>query len=231
MVELDNIVKIYQLGSVQVQALDHVSLHIPKNQFIAIMGASGSGKSTLMNIIGCLDSFNQGEYILDGVKVSQMKENDLAEIRNQKIGFVFQNFNLLSKYNAFKNVELPMIYAAMSSSKRKEIAMQALERVGLKDRWTHRPNEMSGGERQRVAIARALVNNPAILLADEPTGNLDSQTGKEIMNVIVNLHNEGTTIILVTHESDIAAYAQRIIHLFDGKITHDDMKTKATVAV
>lgn len=223
MVDLKEIVKVYELGTVQVQALDHVSLHVPKNQFIAIMGASGSGKSTLMNIIGCLDSFNSGTYFLDGVEVSKMSENDLAEIRNQKIGFVFQNFNLLPKYNAFKNVELPMVYAAISTAKRKEIALQALERVGLKDRWQHRPNELSGGERQRVAIARALVNNPAILMADEPTGNLDSQTGKEIMAMMVKLHNEGTTIILVTHEPDIAAYAQRVIHLFDGKIVKDDM--------
>ena len=223
MVDLKEIVKVYELGTVRVQALDHVSLHVSKNQFIAIMGASGSGKSTLMNIIGCLDTFNSGSYFLDGVEVSKMTENELAEIRNQKIGFVFQNFNLLPKYNASKNVELPMVYAAMSTSKRKEIAMQALERVGLKDRWQHRPNELSGGERQRVAIARALVNNPSILMADEPTGNLDSQTGKEIMATIVKLHNEGTTIILVTHEPDIAAYAQRVIHLFDGKIVKDDM--------
>ena len=226
MVDLKEIEKIYELGVVKVPALDHVSLHVPNNQFIAIMGASGSGKSTLMNIIGCLDSFNSGTYFLDGVEVSKMTENELAEIRNQKIGFVFQNFNLLSKYNAFKNVELPMVYAAYSASKRKEIAMQALERVGLKDRWHHRPNELSGGERQRVAIARALVNSPAILLADEPTGNLDSQTGKEIMDTIVKLHKEGTTIILVTHEPDIAAYAQRTIQLFDGKIVKDDMALK-----
>jgi putative ABC transport system ATP-binding protein len=226
MVQLSNIVKIYRIGTIEVKALDNASLQVEKGQFLAIMGASGSGKSTLMNIIGCLDNFTSGSYYLDGVEVSGMSENELAEIRNQKIGFVFQSFNLLSKYNAFKNVELPMIYASISTAQRKRIAMQALERVGLKDRWTHRPNEMSGGERQRVAIARSLVNNPAILLADEPTGNLDSQTGKEIMGMLTTLHQEGTTIILVTHESDIAAYAQRVIHLFDGRITSDEMITK-----
>jgi putative ABC transport system ATP-binding protein len=224
MVTLTDIVKIYDLGKIQVTALNQVSLKVEENEFVAIMGASGSGKSTLMNIIGCLDTFNKGTYFLDGTEVSKLSENELAEIRNQKIGFVFQTFNLLSKYNALQNVELPMVYGGMSPVKRKELAFQALERVGLKERWQHRPNELSGGERQRVAIARALVNNPAILLADEPTGNLDSQMGKEIMETFTKLHQEGATIILVTHEADIAAYSHRNIRLFDGKIIKDERK-------
>jgi len=224
MVTLTDIVKIYDLGKIQVVALNEVSMKVEENEFISIMGASGSGKSTLMNIIGCLDTFNNGTYFLDGTEVSKLSENELAEIRNQKIGFVFQTFNLLPKYNALQNVELPMVYGGVSPTKRKELAFQALERVGLKDRWQHRPNELSGGERQRVAIARALVNNPAILLADEPTGNLDSQMGKEIMETFTKLHQEGATIILVTHEADIAAYSHRNIRLFDGKITKDEKK-------
>ncbi|MCX7918765.1 MAG: ABC transporter ATP-binding protein [bacterium] len=224
MVTLIDIVKIYDLGKIQVTALNKVSLTVEKNEFVAIMGASGSGKSTLMNIIGCLDTFNSGSYFLDGTEVSKLSENELAEIRNRKIGFVFQTFNLLPKYNALQNVELPMVYGGVSPAKRRERAFQALERVGLKERWQHRPNELSGGERQRVAIARALVNNPAILLADEPTGNLDSQMGKEIMETFARLHKEGMTIILVTHEADIAAYAFRNIRLFDGKIIKDERK-------
>ncbi|MFB3897907.1 MAG: ABC transporter ATP-binding protein [bacterium] len=224
MVQLTNIVKTYDLGKIQVPALKEVSLTVEKNEFVAIMGASGSGKSTLMNIIGCLDGFNSGTYFLDGTEVSKLSENELAEIRNQKIGFVFQTFNLLSKYNALQNIELPMIYGGESRSNRRNIAMESLERVGLKQRWQHRPNELSGGERQRVAIARALVNNPAILLADEPTGNLDSQMGKEIMETFTALHQEGVTIILVTHEADIAEYAHRTIRLFDGKIIKDERK-------
>ena len=224
MVTLTDIVKIYDLGKIQVVALNEVSMKVEENEFISIMGASGSGKSTLMNIIGCLDTFNNGTYFLDGTEVSKLSENELAEIRNQKIGFVFQTFNLLPKYNALQNVELPMVYGGVSPTKRKELAFQALERVGLKDRWQHRPNELSGGERQRVAIARALVNNPAILLADEPTGNLDSQMGKEIMETFAKLHREGMTIILVTHEADIAAYSHRLVRLFDGKIIKDEKK-------
>ena len=227
MVKLSDILKIYQLGNIQVLALNHVSLQIEKNEFVAIMGASGSGKSTLMSIIGCLDSFNSGTYHLDDVEVSKLSENELAEIRNQKIGFVFQSFNLLSKYNALQNTELPMVYASVSGTKRKKLAMEALEKVGLKDRWHHRPSELSGGERQRVAIARALVNNPAIILADEPTGNLDSQMGKEIMQTFTNLHRDGATIILVTHEADIAANAHRIIQLLDGKIIRDEITQPA----
>jgi putative ABC transport system ATP-binding protein len=224
MVKLTDIVKTYDLGKIQVPALREVSLIVEQNEFVAIMGASGSGKSTLMNIIGCLDTFNSGTYILDGTEVSKLSENELAEIRNQKIGFVFQTFNLLSKYNALQNIELPMVYGGVSASKRRNTAMQALERIGLKPRWQHRPNELSGGERQRVAIARALVNNPSILLADEPTGNLDSQMGKEIMETFTKLHQEGVTIILVTHEADIAVYAHRTIRLFDGKIIKDEKK-------
>lgn len=224
MVKLTDIVKTYDLGKIQVPALREVSLIVEQNEFVAIMGASGSGKSTLMNIIGCLDNFNSGTYFLDGTEVSKLSENELAEIRNQKIGFVFQTFNLLSKYNALQNIELPMVYGGVSASKRRNTAMQALERVGLNPRWQHRPNELSGGERQRVAIARALVNNPSILLADEPTGNLDSQMGKEIMETFAKLHQEGVTIILVTHEADIAVYAHRTIRLFDGKIIKDEKK-------
>jgi putative ABC transport system ATP-binding protein len=224
MVKLTDIVKTYDLGKIQVPALKEVSLNVEQNEFIAIMGASGSGKSTLMNIIGCLDTFNSGTYILDGTEVSKLSENELAEIRNQKIGFVFQTFNLLSKYNALQNIELPMVYGGVSASKRRDTAMLALERVGLTPRWQHRPNELSGGERQRVAIARALVNKPAILLADEPTGNLDSQMGKEIMEIFTKLHQEGVTIILVTHEADIAEYAHRTVRLFDGKIIKDERK-------
>jgi putative ABC transport system ATP-binding protein len=228
MVKLTDIVKTYDLGKIQVPALKEVSLTVDQNEFIAIMGASGSGKSTLMNIIGCLDTFNSGTYLLDGTEVSKLSENELAEIRNQKIGFVFQTFNLLSKYNALQNIELPMVYGGVSASKRRDTATQALERVGLKERWHHRPNELSGGERQRVAIARALVNNPAILLADEPTGNLDSQMGKEIMETFTKLHQEGVTIILVTHEANIAEYAHRTVRLFDGKIIKDEKKTIQT---
>ena len=230
MVQLTDIVKIYRIGSIEVTALNHVSVHVKQNEFVAIMGASGSGKSTLMSIIGCLDSFNSGTYHLDEVEVSKLSENELAEIRNQKIGFVFQNFNLLSKYNALQNTELPMVYASVSGTKRRELAMEALEKVGLKDRWHHRPSELSGGEKQRVAIARALVNNPSIILADEPTGNLDSQMGKEIMQTFTNLHQDGTTVILVTHEANIAAYAHRTVQLLDGQIIRDEI-TQSSISV
>ncbi|MGB9597280.1 MAG: ABC transporter ATP-binding protein [Candidatus Poribacteria bacterium] len=222
MIIMDNVTKTYRMGEVDVTALKGISIVIDKGEFVSIMGPSGSGKSTLMNIIGCLDVPTSGTYILDGTPVGGLNDNRLAEIRNKKIGFVFQTFNLLAREEALYNVELPMVYNDISEKKRKEIAQQMLEIVGLAHRAKHKPNEMSGGERQRVAIARALVNNPSILLADEPTGNLDSQTGKEIMAIFKKLNNEGITIVLVTHEADIAAYSQRIIHLRDGLIEGEE---------
>jgi len=222
MVRLTEVLKKYPIGKIEVTALNQINLEVKRNEFVSIMGASGSGKSTLMNIIGCLDSISAGSYELDGIEVGQLNENQLADIRNHKIGFVFQNFNLLSKYNALQNVELPMVYASLSASKRRKMAMEALERVGLGGRTEHRPSEMSGGERQRVAIARALVNSPSIILADEPTGNLDSHRGQEIMGIFTRLHSEGATIILVTHEPDIAQYSHRIVSLRDGEIIKDE---------
>jgi putative ABC transport system ATP-binding protein len=222
MIAMENVTKTYRMGEVDVTALKGISMLINKGEFLSIMGPSGSGKSTLMNIIGCLDSPTSGTYILDEIAVSGLNDNQLAEIRNRKIGFVFQTFNLLAREEALYNVELPMVYNDVSEKKRKEIAQQMLEIVGLAHRSKHKPNEMSGGERQRVAIARALVNSPAILLADEPTGNLDSQTGKEIMTIFQKLNSDGITIILVTHERDIAAYSQRIIHLRDGLVEGEE---------
>jgi putative ABC transport system ATP-binding protein len=212
----------YQMGAEVVHALRGVDIQIKKNEFVAIMGPSGSGKSTLMNLIGCLDTPTDGEYWLNGQKVSDLTDDELARIRNKEIGFVFQTFNLLPRADALHNVELPLIYAGMASKERRERAAGALTQVGLADRMDHRPNELSGGQRQRVAIARALVNAPSILLADEPTGNLDSQTGNEIMQLFEELHAFGQTIVLVTHEHDIAAHARRQIHLLDGKIARDE---------
>ena len=220
-IEMTDIVKTYGMNSVEVQALRRVSLSVAKNEYVAIMGPSGSGKSTLMNIIGCLDPPTSGSYSLEGEDVSRMKEDQLAEVRNQKIGFVFQTFNLIARSNVFHNVELPLIYKGVSVAKRRKIAEQALEAVGLADRMKHKPPELSGGERQRVAIARALVNKPSLLLADEPTGNLDSTTGSEIMSLLDDLHADGNTIILVTHEEEMARHAQRIIRLKDGVIESD----------
>jgi putative ABC transport system ATP-binding protein len=211
----------YTMGAEVVKALRGVDFQIRKNEFVAIMGPSGSGKSTLMNLVGCLDTPTAGEYWLNGQKVSDLTDDQLARIRNKEIGFVFQTFNLLPRADALHNVELPLIYAGMASKARREQASTALERVGLADRMHHRPNELSGGQRQRVAIARALVNRPSILLADEPTGNLDSATGNEIMKLFEELHTQGQTIVLVTHELDIAAHAHRQIHLLDGNISSD----------
>lgn len=220
-IELEDIKRHYQMGSQEVRALDGVSLTIKKNEYVAIMGPSGSGKSTMMNVIGCLDTPTSGDYILNGTNVSHLTDDELAVVRNREIGFVFQTFNLLPRSNCLANVELPLIYAGIKLSERKEMASEALRRVGLGDRMDHRPNELSGGQRQRVAIARALVNTPSILLADEPTGNLDSKTGVEIMNLFEELYRQGNTIILVTHETEIASHARRIVQLKDGLVESD----------
>ena len=221
LISLKKIYKIYNVGGEEVRALDGIDLDIQENEFLAIMGPSGSGKSTLMNMIGCLDTPTSGLYEFEGEMVQIMDDSQLASIRNRKIGFVFQTFNLLPKATAQHNVEIPLVYANIRKSQRIEMASKALESVGLSDRSHHRPNELSGGQRQRVAIARALVNDPSIILADEPTGNLDSKSGHEIMNILDELHKRGNTIILVTHEDEVAQHAHRVIRLFDGKITED----------
>jgi putative ABC transport system ATP-binding protein len=220
-IELSNIKKQYKIGTEEIHALSGVSLNIYKNEYVALMGPSGSGKSTLMNMLGCLDSPTSGEYILNNLAVAKMTDNELAEVRNKQIGFVFQTFNLLPRSSTLENVMLPLIYAGIEKSKRIEMAKNVLEQVGLGNRMTHKPNELSGGQRQRVAIARALVNNPAIILADEPTGNLDSKTSVEIMGLLEDIHKKGNTIILVTHEEDIAMHAHRIVRLKDGIVESD----------
>ncbi len=231
MIRIQDLVKVYKLGEIEVKALKNVNLHIKAAEFTSVMGPSGSGKSTLMNILGCLDRPTSGYYYLDQIQVDRMSPDELAEIRNKKIGFVFQSFNLLSRSSALKNVELPMLYAGVKPNERKERAVEALEKVGLSDRLHHKPNELSGGQRQRVAIARSLVNNPSIILADEPTGNLDSKSGIEIMDIFERLNEEGTTIILVTHEPDIASMAKRVIHFKDGEMVDDHETGKAEVSV
>ncbi|MGE5813600.1 MAG: ABC transporter ATP-binding protein [Acidobacteriota bacterium] len=221
LIETQDLWKTYVMGAEEIHALRGVSLSIERGEYVAIMGPSGSGKSTLMNLIGCLDTPTKGSYLLNEKLVSQMNDDELARIRNEEIGFVFQTFNLLPRATALHNVELPLIYAGVPSKDRNKRAREALERVELGTRLTHRPNELSGGQRQRVAVARALVNNPSILLADEPTGNLDSKTGEEIMGLFSKLHQGGNTIVLVTHEADIAAHAHRVVHLKDGRVEKD----------
>lgn len=221
MIQLSSLTKIYQMGDNLIKALNNISLHIGRHEFAAIVGPSGSGKSTLMNMLGCLDTPTEGNYLLDGQEVSAMNDNQLADIRSRKIGFVFQGFNLIQKFTAIENVELPLIYQGVSSRERHERSIKALELVGLGDRVHHRPSELSGGQQQRVAIARALVSNPPIILADEPTGNLDSKSGNDIMSLLKELHEKGNTIILITHDNHIAMQAERIIRIYDGEITED----------
>ncbi|MGE5276008.1 MAG: ABC transporter ATP-binding protein [Acidobacteriota bacterium] len=221
LIDIRDITKVYDMGEERVHALNGVSLGVERGEYVAVMGPSGSGKSTLMNLIGCLDTPTSGSYVLNGREVARMSDDELAQIRNQEIGFVFQTFNLLPRTTALQQVELPLVYSGVPKKDRRERATRALEAVGLGDRMGHHPNEMSGGQRQRVAVARALINDPSILLADEPTGNLDSQTGAEIMALFDELNSRGNTIILVTHEEDVAAHARRIVRLRDGKIRED----------
>ncbi len=227
LIDIRNITKVYEMGEQQVQALAGVSLGVERGEYVAIMGPSGSGKSTLMNLVGCLDTPTSGSYVLNGKEVARMTDDELAAIRNKEIGFVFQTFNLLPRTSAVQQVELPLVYGGASKKERRERAVAALKAVGLGDRMNHTPNEMSGGQRQRVAVARALINNPSILLADEPTGNLDSQTGAEIMALFDELNARGNTIVLVTHEEDIAAHARRIVRLKDGKVRDDAPNERA----
>lgn len=219
MIDLKDISKVYQIGDERVCALDHATMHIAPKEFVSIIGPSGSGKSTLMNIIGCLDTADGGEYRLDGIPIEAYSENELAKVRNRKIGFIFQNFNLISKLTAEENVELPLIYQGVRRGERQQRVREALERVGLSRRAKHLPTELSGGQQQRVAIARAIVTRPSLLLADEPTGNLDSKTSQEIMDIIRELHTQGNTIVLITHDNHVAKQAPRIIHILDGKVS------------
>jgi len=228
LIETQNLWKTYDMGAEKIHALRGVTISVNKGEYVAIMGPSGSGKSTLMNLIGCLDTPSQGEYVLNGIRVSTLDDDQLARIRNREIGFVFQTFNLLPRATALHNVELPLIYAGTSPGERKRLAQGSLDTVGLADRMTHKPNELSGGQRQRVAVARALVNRPSLILADEPTGNLDTATGKEIMGLFDDLHKQGNTIMIVTHEADVARFADRIIHVRDGQVELEEDVSQVT---
>lgn len=221
MIDISNMYKVYKMGENEVTALNNINLHIDAHEFVSIVGPSGSGKSTLMNMLGCLDVPTSGKYMLDGQEVSKLNDDRLAEIRNNKIGFIFQRFNLLQKLSALENVELPLIYQGVGSKEARERAIESLENVGLKERMHHKPNELSGGQQQRVAIARALVTKPPVILADEPTGALDSKTGKEVMGILKSLHSRGNTIILITHDNSLAVQAKRMIRISDGQITED----------
>jgi len=223
MIEFKNVAKIYKMGDESLRALDSVSMHIYPGEFVSVIGPSGSGKSTLMNIVGCLDVCDDGSYLLDGIPIEDYSENELAHVRNKKIGFVFQNFNLIQKLTAEENVELPLIYQKIKKSERSKRVQEALERVSLTDRAGHYPTELSGGQQQRVAIARAIVTNPALILADEPTGNLDSKTSKDIMDIFHELHSMGNTIVVITHDPEVAAQAERRIHILDGRITEEEV--------
>jgi len=226
MIKIKDMYKIYTMGDIEVRALNGVSLNVKPREFVSIIGPSGSGKSTLMNMIGCLDVATSGEYILDGKPVKDLSENELAAIRNEKIGFIFQGFNLLNKLTALENVELPLIYRGVDSARRRELAEAALARVGLEGRMHHKPKELSGGQQQRVAIARALSSKPPLILADEPTGNLDSKSGVEVMKMLKEIHTEGNTIVLITHDSDVARQAERVVRIADGQITSDTTEAK-----
>lgn len=229
MIRIEDMYKIYKMGENEVRALDGVSLHIRPKEFVSIIGPSGSGKSTLMNMIGCLDTATSGKYYIDGVSVENLSENELARIRNKKIGFIFQVYNLLPKLTALENVELPLIYQGIKAAKRREMAIEALKKVGMEDRMHHKPKELSGGQQQRVAIARALSSNPPLILADEPTGALDSKTGVQVMEMLKEIHANGNTVVLITHNTDIARQAERVIRIADGKITSDTTNTEEVV--
>ncbi len=229
MIRIEDMYKIYKVGDSEVRALDGVSLHIKPKEFVSIIGPSGSGKSTLMNMIGCLDTATSGKYFIDGVPIENLSENELARIRNKKIGFIFQVYNLLPKLTALENVELPLIYQGVRASKRREMAIEALKKVGMDQRMYHKPKELSGGQQQRVAIARALAPNPPLILADEPTGALDSKTGVQVMEMLKQIHADGNTVVLITHNTDIARQAQRVIRIADGKITSDTTNTEGVV--
>ncbi len=226
MIQINDMYKIYKIGEIEVRALNGVSLNVKPKEFVSIIGPSGSGKSTLMNMIGCLDTATSGEYILDGRIVENLTEDELASIRNEKIGFIFQGFNLLNKLTALENVELPLVYRGVDAARRRELAEAALVRVGLEERMHHRPKELSGGQQQRVAIARALSSKPPLILADEPTGNLDSKSGVEVMKMLKEIHSEGNTIVLITHDSDVARQAERVVRIADGQITSDTTATE-----